>query len=75
MTLVHVGETLYLHEEDYLYGRGRLALRVTQVLDLTGPQWAYLRGIPIAWDGSGQRERDAWVSLAALRQPRTHQAP
>lgn len=70
---VQVGELLYVFENDYRYGRGRLWLRVTAIIDGTSdPEWVHLKGIELAWTGARLGERDAWVRLTALKDPKTH---
>ena len=72
MTPVRIGELLYLHEGDYRYGRGRLWLRVTAIIDTTtDPDWIQLRGIQLAWNGARLAERTAWVRTQALTDPKT----
>lgn len=76
MIPVKVGDLLHLKEADYLYGKGELTLRVTVIVDDSSDQWAELRGVEILWNGErAPDERRVWVSVPALRLPRTRTSP
>jgi hypothetical protein len=78
---VKVGDQIRVAEADYLYGRGELFLRVTEVQDIQhhsdGP-WLNLRGIELRPDGTPLRPepRHALIRLSALharhRPPERH---
>lgn len=75
MLPVSVGELLYLREPDYKFGTGDVTLRVTAVIDGPDSGWIELRGFEIGWNGSRGTERTIYVSMEALRLPRTRRAP
>jgi hypothetical protein len=71
---VTAGEVVYIDERDYLYGVGRLSLRVT-VVDpdgsyRPGAEWLQLTGVQLRRDGSDGPQRSVMVRVAALRKRR-----
>jgi hypothetical protein len=65
-----VGKVLRVAEDDYLYGRGRLILRVTAVYNVqiySSGRWVFLRGMELRASGSELGERNALVRLSAIR--------
>jgi hypothetical protein len=68
-----VGRVLRIAEEDYLYGRGRLIIRVTQVYNVqiySSGWWVFLRGMELRDCGAEVRARNALVKLSAIREQR-----
>jgi hypothetical protein len=66
-----LGELLRFKEDEYKYGIGPLALRVTQLLNSsTIDGWIELKGIEIRWDGSRGDERQVWVLQSAIPEAR-----
>jgi hypothetical protein len=69
---VAVGDVIRLAEPDYMYGRGPLILRVTEVSTLERHPdglWLHARGMELWADGSEKttQTRPALVRVAALR--------
>src|SRR5215471_11734978 len=67
---INVGEVLDLAEEDYCYGRGRLRLRVTKVVDVQrfdDGMWVNLVGMRVFDSGTEGEERFALVRLSAIQ--------
>lgn len=66
-----VGAVLDLAEADYMYGFGRLALKVAQIgADLAAfPQleWVTLVGRELSWDGTEGQRREVTVRVAAVK--------
>ena len=65
------GEVLVLAEADYLYGAGRLILRVEQIdrahpIEYDGEPWFPVRGIEISANGYDIVERETMVRAKRL---------
>jgi hypothetical protein len=62
------GDVIRIEEPDYMYGEGRLILRVTLVGRVEGA-WVNLMGISLRVDGTPIRDepRYAMVRVAAIR--------
>lgn len=63
------GDVLKIHEDDYRYGLGELALRITQVgsvQQLADGEWLTVVGVQLAWNGSDLEVREVLVRLSSL---------
>ena len=66
---IQPGQVLKLAEADYLYGVGDLALRVVttgKTQRLPDGEWLPVKGIQLARDGTGIKERQVLVRLTFL---------
>jgi hypothetical protein len=62
------GTVITLDENDYMYGRGKLRLRVGHVTALRSePGWALVAGVQIDHRGKDRQYRDVVVRIRALR--------
>jgi hypothetical protein len=72
MNSIKPGDVVRVEEADYLYGSGKLTLRVTEIgADLAqfpALEWVGVKGVEIRWDGSDGDVRTVIVRVAALRQ-------
>ncbi|WP_067509445.1 hypothetical protein [Actinoplanes sp. TFC3] len=70
--LVQVGDLIEIPEADYCYGLGVLKMRVTAMTitpqEVSRLEWVRLIGVPIYMHGQEGPEREALISVAALRQ-------
>jgi hypothetical protein len=71
MNAIKVGTVLDLSDRDYMYGTGRLILRVTKIGDRTHKtdgEWVDLEGFELRSDGSqlGPQPRHAAVRVKGL---------
>jgi hypothetical protein len=67
---IRQGDLLMLRDEDYLFGRGEVWLRVVVVYDIRwvrGEPWIFLRGRTVWAPSATRRERDVLVRSEAVR--------
>jgi hypothetical protein len=67
---VREGDLLMLRDEDYLFGRGEVWLRIVAVWDIRwwrGKPWIFLRGRRVWAPRATWRERDLLVRSEAMR--------
>lgn len=70
---VREGDLLMLRDEDYLFGRGEIWMRVVVVYDIRwvrGQPWIFLRGRTVWAPQATWRERDVLVTSEAIRMRR-----
>jgi hypothetical protein len=71
---ITAGQIIHIDERNYLYGAGRLSLRVTAVDPggqyQPGAEWLHLTGVQLRRDGSDGPPRSVMVRVAALRKGR-----
>ncbi len=70
---VRQGDLLMLRDEDYLFGRGEVWLRVLTVYEirwLRGQPWIFLRGRTVWAPRATKHERDVLVRGEAIRTKR-----
>jgi hypothetical protein len=67
---LHPGAVLDLAEADYMYGAGRLALKVEKIgadpAQYRAMEWVFLIGRELHWDGRVGEERYATVRVSAI---------
>jgi hypothetical protein len=70
---IAIGDVIEVAEADYMYGVGRLVLRVAEVDErqaVAGETWVCLRGDSLRADGSREGERFALVRVRGVRKRR-----
>jgi hypothetical protein len=71
-----IGEVVSLDESDYMYGIGRLRLRILAVtLVRTDPGWAHVIGVFVDYRGNEHGLRDILVRVEALQSHRWRASP
>jgi hypothetical protein len=74
---VRRGDLLMLRDEDYLFGRGEVWLRVVTVYEIRwvrGEPWIFLRGRTVWAPRAAKHERDVLVRGEAMRTRRRRPA-
>ena len=69
-----IGDVIVIAEADYLYGAGRIVLRVEHIdrshpVDYDDDVWYPVRGVQISMDGTDRGEREVLVRGRRLTDP------